>query len=193
MENNKTNNKVVLLLLIIIICLLAGGGFLLYALISDNSNVSLGGIGSSNQQMAGGNDTVNLVTYNDGIPQVNLNAAKDFNDEVKKNYGLEVNNDENFVCALKDEILYCSYLRYWSAGMDGSFATASFIYDLVNNKTMTVKDILTKYNMGIKSEGFDEGMMNQRPEDFIYIMPTVDGVLKAYAVKNGPSGELYHK
>jgi len=61
---------------------------------------------------------------------------------------------------------------------------------------MTVKEILSKYNMGVKADGVVEELeadIIKNVDNYIYLMPSAQGILKAYAVEMGPSVEIYYK
>jgi len=119
--------------------LLAGGGFLLYKTMfnSSNSNVNLGGSNSINNQLDSESTTKTILIYDEkNIPQVNLDAASDFNNKVKSFYDRASKSVGNitFSDAIKDNILYCSVYYSYPSGMGGDFESASFIYDLINKK-----------------------------------------------------------
>lgn len=180
MENKNSNNKVVVFLLIIIICLLIGGGFLTYKILINKPDADLGETNSNNQQLSGetntntqqpSNDsTYGLITYNNGIPQVNLSAAKDFNKKVKENYSLSKANTVS--CGIRDNILYCAFEERYDTAMDGKASGTGFIYDLVSDKVMTIEGIFSKYNVN---------KLNLEMEDYVREM-----------LKNNSYNELFY-
>lgn len=178
MKNEKSNKKIIIFLLVVIGCLLLGGGFLTYKLLTNNTDTN-----DLGQQLDGSvvENTVNgLLVYEDEIPQVNLLAAKEFNEKVKNTYKMTQNDSESSVtCAIKKDVLFCGYFRSYSVAMDGDYETASFTYDLIDNKTLMVKDILKKFNIDVTKLDIEdyqlEAISGADADSVYYIMPSADG------------------
>ena len=206
MENK--NNKLVVFLLIIIICLLAGGGFLVYKTIfnNSNSNTSLGESKNNNNQFAGeSNNNVNsnensLVTYVNNIPQVNIEAASDFNKEVKEYYDRATKGTDPhivFSSIIKDNVLFCSIDYSYRVGAGGDFEKYGFVYDLSNNKTMKIKEVLSKFDISINKLDIPtyekEIITGSNPDKSYIIMPNADGLFTLYSRGMGINNvELYY-